>query len=73
MTLIKMPSIWNFEELGKAVVTQWYVKEGDSVKEGDPVCQIMAAKVTVEVPSPVTGTVKKIMAEMNQKYPQGTH
>lgn len=71
MTLIKMPPLWNFDELGKAVMTQWYVNEGDNIKENDPLCQIMAAKVTMEVPSPVTGKIKRIIAAINDEISPG--
>ncbi len=66
-----MPPLWNFDELGKAVMTQWYVNEGDNIKEGDPLCQIMAAKVTMEVPSPATGKIKKIIAAINDEISPG--
>ena len=47
--IIKVPELWDVQGLGKAIITQWYVKVGDSIKEDTPVCQIMAGKVTVEV------------------------
>ncbi len=69
--IIKMPAIWNFDELGKAVLTQWYVEEGNTIKEGGPLCQIMAAKVTVEVPSPSSGKIIKFIAKMNEEISPG--
>ncbi len=71
MSVVNVPSMWDYEQLGKAVVTQWYVKEGDDIKEGDPLCQIMAAKVTVEIPSPASGKVNKIIAQLNSEIAPG--
>ncbi len=69
--IIKMPAMWNFDELGKAVLTQWYVNEGDEIKEGIPLCQIMASKVTVEIPSPSSGKITKLIAKMNEEISPG--
>ena len=53
--IVKVPELWNVDDLGKAIVTQWYVGIGDNIKEDMPVCQIMAAKVTIEVNTNVRG------------------
>ncbi|MEX1247890.1 MAG: 2-oxo acid dehydrogenase subunit E2 [Anaerolineales bacterium] len=46
----------------EATVTKWLKKEGDEVKEYDPLVEINTDKVDTEIPSPVTGTVLKIVA-----------
>jgi pyruvate/2-oxoglutarate dehydrogenase complex dihydrolipoamide acyltransferase (E2) component len=46
----------------EATVTRWLKKEGDEVKEYDPLVEINTDKVDTEIPSPVTGTVLKILA-----------
>ena len=48
------------EGLAEAEVISWYVKEGDYVEEDDPLLSVETAKALVDVPSPVTGIVKKI-------------
>ncbi|MEX2162208.1 MAG: 2-oxo acid dehydrogenase subunit E2 [Anaerolineales bacterium] len=45
----------------EATVTRWLKKEGDEVKEYDPLVEINTDKVDTEIPSPVTGTVLKIL------------
>ncbi len=55
-------------ELGKdapeeATVSFFFVKEGSDVKEGDDFCEMVTDKATFNVPSPVTGKVKKIVAK----------
>ena len=46
-------------ELGESVhegtVSRWLKKEGDSVKEDEPIVEIMTDKVNTELPSPATG------------------
>src|SRR3990167_2119494 len=57
-TDVKLP------ELGEGVtegeLVKWLVQPGDSVKADQTVAEIMTDKATVEVPSPVAGTVKEL-------------
>jgi len=69
--IIKVPELWDVQGLGKAIITQWYVKGGDSIKEDTPVCQIMAGKVTVEVEGKVKGKVTKIFRDINAEIVPG--
>src|SRR3989304_2433046 len=45
----------------EATVTRWLKKEGDEVKEYDPLVEINTDKVDTEIPSPTSGTVLKIL------------
>lgn len=45
----------------EATVTKWLKKEGDQVKEYDPLVEINTDKVDTEIPSPASGTVLKIL------------
>ncbi len=40
-----------------AEIVEWRVKPGDHVNEEDPIVEVMTEKASIEVPSPVTGTV----------------
>ncbi|WP_120075407.1 biotin/lipoyl-containing protein [Aurantiacibacter odishensis] len=42
-----------------AEVVRWLKAVGDSVTEGEPIAEVEAAKTTVEVDCPVTGTLKE--------------
>lgn len=57
-TDVKLP------ELGEGVtegeLVKWLVKPGDVVKADQPVAEFMTDKATVEVPSPVAGTVREL-------------
>ena len=49
------------EGLTEADILQWFVKEGDAVKADDPLVEIQNDKSSMEIPSPVAGTVVKIL------------
>jgi len=48
------------EGLPDATIVEWHVKEGDYIKLDAPLCSMETAKAVVDVPSPYTGTVKKL-------------
>lgn len=52
-------------ELGESVhegtVSRWLKKEGDSVKEDEPVVEIMTDKVNTELQAPASGVLSKIL------------
>ena len=51
-------------DIGEGVVegevVKWHVKPGDSVREDQPMVEVMTDKATVEIPSPRAGVVAKI-------------
>jgi len=64
MTDIRLP------ELGEGVtegeLVKWLVKPGDTVKADQTVAEIMTDKATVEVPTPVAGTIKELLFKPGQ-------
>ncbi|MET0935934.1 MAG: dihydrolipoamide acetyltransferase family protein [Luteibacter sp.] len=48
------------EGLPDATVVEWHVKEGDTIKLDAPLVSMETAKAVVDVPSPFSGTVKKL-------------
>jgi pyruvate dehydrogenase E2 component (dihydrolipoamide acetyltransferase) len=44
-------------------VSEWMVRPGDEVAEGDVLCEVMTDKVDMEVESTVTGTLVEIVVE----------
>ena len=54
-------------QLGESVVegtiSKWLKNVGDSVKEEEPLVEIMTDKITIEVPSPGAGKLGKILIE----------
>ncbi|GAI00655.1 unnamed protein product, partial [marine sediment metagenome] len=53
----------------KGIVERWLKKEGDYVKKGESLLEIMTDKVTIEVESYHTGYLKKILAEEGEEIP----
>ena len=57
----KFPDIG--EGLTEGEIVRWLVKEGDEIKEGQPVVEVETDKALAEIPSPRTGFILKIMAK----------
>src|SRR3954463_53634 len=53
-------------DIGEGVVegevVKWLVKEGETVREDQPMVEVMTDKATVEIPSPKAGVIKEIRA-----------
>lgn len=56
---------FNLPDLGEGMVegevVQWLVAEGDAIEEDAPLVEIQNDKMVQEVPSPVAGTISKIL------------
>ncbi|MHB2036514.1 MAG: dihydrolipoamide acetyltransferase family protein [Nitrososphaerales archaeon] len=58
----KLPDIG--EGVAEGEVLKWLVSEGDIVKEDQPLVEVMTDKVNVEIPSPKSGRIAKIVAKV---------
>src|SRR2546429_824828 len=62
-------------ELGESVhegtISKWLVKPGDKVVEFEPMLEVDTDKVSAEVPAPVTGILKEILAKEGQTVQAG--
>ena len=70
MTTIQMPQLG--ETIIEGTILKWLKQEGDSVARDEPLFEISTDKVDTEVPSPVAGTVTKILVEEGATVPVGT-
>lgn len=50
------------ESLVSATVVSWLKQPGDDVREYEPLCELATDKVNVEMPSPVEGTMLRLLA-----------
>lgn len=61
-----MPFEFKFPDIGEGLtegeIVRWLVKEGDEVKEGQPLVEVETDKALAEIPSPRTGVILKILA-----------
>ncbi|WP_406726447.1 dihydrolipoamide acetyltransferase family protein [Streptomyces sp. GD-15H] len=60
----KMPDVG--EGLTEAEILKWYVQPGDTVTDGQVVCEVETAKAAVELPIPYNGVVHEL------HFPEGT-
>ena len=66
---IPMPEMG--ESVTEGIVLEWHVAEGDFVNEGDTVVEVSTDKVDAEVPAPVSGTITKLVAAVDDEVPVG--
>ena len=70
-----MPEIVELPHVGESVVEgiigKWLKQPGDKVERYEPLVEVVTDKVTMEVPSPVSGSLSKILAEEGETVPMG--
>jgi 2-oxoisovalerate dehydrogenase E2 component (dihydrolipoyl transacylase) len=66
----KLPDIG--EGIAEAEVVAWHVKVGDRVEEDQQLADMMTDKATVEMESPVAGTVTKLAGEVGDQIAIGS-
>ena len=64
MTEIKVPTLG--ESVTEATVATWFKSPGDTVAIDEMLCELETDKVTVEVPSTVSGTLSEIIAKRSK-------
>lgn len=64
MHVIKMPDIG--EGIAEVELVLWRVQQGDTVNEDQILADVMTDKATIEIPSPVAGTVLALGGEAGQ-------
>lgn len=68
--VFKLPDVG--EGIAEAEIAAWHVKVGDRVEEDDNLVDVMTDKATVELPSPVSGTVIEINGKAGDMMPVGS-
>jgi 2-oxoisovalerate dehydrogenase E2 component (dihydrolipoyl transacylase) len=68
--VIKMPDIG--EGIAEVELVKWHVKPGDAVVEDQVLADVMTDKATVEIPSPVAGTVLMTLGKIGEKRAVGS-
>lgn len=67
MKKVILPRIDPGMEVGKIV--EWLKKEGDEVKEGEPIVKVEGEKTIFDVEAPASGILKKILAKEGEEVP----
>ncbi|WP_433909055.1 dihydrolipoamide acetyltransferase family protein [Sphingomonas yabuuchiae] len=60
------------EGISEAEIVAWHVKLGDRVEEDQSVADMMTDKATVEMESPVSGTIVELAGEVGDQVPIGS-
>lgn len=66
---LRLPDIG--EGVAEGEVVRWLVPEGAQVREDDPLVEILTDKAAMEMPSPVSGVLARIVAEAGRTVPVG--
>ena len=61
---VKMPALG--ESVTEGTVTRWLKAVGDTVEVDEPLLEVSTDKVDTEIPSPVAGTIEKILVEEDE-------
>jgi len=64
-----MPKLGMTMEVG--AIVKWCKKEGDFINEGEPLIEVMTDKVVMDVESPATGIVYKVLAKEGEEIEVG--
>ncbi len=68
-TRVVMPQLG--ESVHEGTISRWLVKPGDKVVEFEPLLEVDTDKVSAEVPSPVSGILREILAKEGQTVQAG--
>src|SRR5262244_3543587 len=68
--IIKLPDVG--EGVAEAELVEWHVTVGQSVLEDQILAAVMTDKATVEIPSPVAGTVVALAGEVGSTIAVGS-
>ena len=66
---VKMPALG--ESVSEGTVTRWLKAEGDHINVDEPLLEVSTDKVDTEIPSPVSGTLSKILVQIDATVPVG--
>src|SRR5215510_8488425 len=61
---VKLPDIG--EGVAEGEIVRWLVKQGERVREDQPLVEVMTDKASVEIPSPRAGVIAALHAEEGQ-------
>ncbi len=66
---VKVPDIGDFQNVD---VIEVHVAAGDTVAEEDPLITLESDKASMDVPSPVAGTIKEVKIQVGDKVSEGS-
>jgi pyruvate dehydrogenase E2 component (dihydrolipoamide acetyltransferase) len=67
-TEVKVPDIGDFKDVP---IIEIHVEEGQSINADDPIITLESDKATMDVPSPASGKVEKLLVKVGDKVSEG--
>lgn len=73
LVAVDSAAVWpdDAADVDEAVVSNWFVREGSRVEEGDTIAEIQIEKVSVDVPAPATGELVERLVDENGEFERG--
>ena len=68
-TEVKVPDIGDFKDVP---IIEVHVQEGQPINAEDPVITLESDKATMDVPSPASGTIEKLLVKVGDKVSEGS-
>jgi len=69
---VRLPELGDDDESAEeGEVSFWYIEEGESVKEGEDLLEVITDKAAYTVPAPTGGTLKKVLKGEGDKVQPG--
>ncbi|GAA0455136.1 lipoyl domain-containing protein [Halococcus dombrowskii] len=70
---VESETVWpaDSDDVEEAIVSSWFVREGTTVTEGDPIAEIQIEKVSLDVPAPATGEVRELLVDEQGEFERG--
>jgi pyruvate/2-oxoglutarate dehydrogenase complex dihydrolipoamide acyltransferase (E2) component len=55
----------------EALLDKWLVREGDTVRAGQPIANVVIIKASQEIVAPAAGRIEKILVKSEETFAQG--
>ena len=68
-TEVKVPDIGDFKDVP---IIEVHVQEGQPINAEDPIITLESDKATMDVPSPASGTIEKLLVKVGDKVSEGS-
>ncbi|MBI3428626.1 MAG: hypothetical protein HY050_00910 [Actinobacteria bacterium] len=69
MVQVFVPEMEN--ENQEVYIVEWFKENGDSVKEGEPLLEVMTDKANIEIPAPASGVLRERHFEIDDRVNPG--
>lgn len=55
------------DSVQEGLVTNWYKNVGDTVEVNEPLLEVTTDKVSIEIPSDYSGTIREVLVQVGDK------